>query len=160
MRTGTTKSCHQRGVSGSINSLWATLLIAGLLLTATRTYAGPGGASQVSLQGHTLTASHTLKVKVHVEDAAIEITRMVFELAKEYASATSISVQVRIDLSGADDRSVSSRGTVDFDRLDITDLAQVRQCSSYQELLYNSYVWLPSRLQMRLDQLLKHGTGA
>ena len=133
------------------------ILVLAFCLCGVPLLAGPGGASSVSLQGRTVTAFHTLKIKAHVEDAAIELSRVIFELAKQYSSATSMNMQVRMDLSGADDQSISNRGIVDFDRLVIDDLTQVRQCSSYQELLYNSYVWLPSRLQTRLDRLLKSG---
>lgn len=160
MRTSIIRMGLAKGFSTRLRLFSVILLIAAFFILCMPVYAGPGSVSQVTLQGRTLTASHTVKLKAHIEDAAIEISKMVFDLAREYGSATSINMQVRIDLSSADDQSISARGTVDFDRLEITDLAQVRQCSSYQELLYNSFVWLPSRMQMRLDQLLKHGGGA
>jgi len=146
-----------RGWTAGAGRIAVPVLVIAFGLQGASVFAGPGAASSVSLQGRTVTAFHTLKVKAHIEDAAIELSRVIFELAKQYSSATSMNMQVRMDLSGADAQSISSRGVVDFDRLVIDDLSQVRQCSSYQELLYNSYVWLPSWLQMRLDRLLKSG---
>ena len=82
MRTSIIRMGLAKGFSTRLRLFSVILLIAAFFILCMPVYAGPGSVSQVTLQGRTLTASHTVKLKAHIEDAAIEISKMVFDLAR------------------------------------------------------------------------------
>ncbi len=101
-----------------------------------------------------------MKLKSRMETEALEITRLMYELAKKYPSVTALTVAVRVDVSDADERyGIRDRGIVDLEQIAVKDLGSIRRAGNYQSLLYGDYFWLPSKLQTSLDRILKSAPG-
>ena len=112
--------------------------------------------SSVNFQGQTLQATYIMSLKGRMEVESLQITRMIFDLARKYPAATSMNLKLRLNVSDADEKyNLRDQGMVDMDQIAVNDLAQVRKCPSYQALQYSQYFWLPSRLQTGLERLLK-----
>ena len=131
-----------------------------LLVPAT----GPAGTgpepsereSRVALQGQTLSATYVLKAKGRMEIESLQISKLIFDLARKYPGASAMTLKVQVDVTDADEQySVREQGVVDLDQLSVGDLARIRKFSSYQSLQYGEYFWLPSKLQSGLDRLLR-----
>ena len=142
--------------SGQAVSVFLAILLAGAPARASFGWTEPSeNDTRVVLQGNALSATYVLKLRCRMESEALQIAKLMFDLAKRYPSATALTVAIRIDVSEAEERyGIRDRGVMDLDQISVNDLSDVRKSGSYQSLLYGNYFWLPSRLQTGVERLL------